>query len=86
MCSSDLIGGAPIYRLHTITCPIFFLQGGADNIYRRSDACLGYELLRSHGLPTAYREIDGGDHVLGNVAREGVDAVLAWLREIAFLR
>jgi dipeptidyl aminopeptidase/acylaminoacyl peptidase len=82
----DAIGGAPIYRLHTITCPIFFLQGGADNIYRRSDARLGYELLRSHGLPASYREIEAGDHVLGNVPHEGADAVLAWLREIAFLR
>ena len=82
----DCIGGAPIYRLHTITCPIYFLQGGADNVYRRSDARLGYELLRSHGLPVSYCEIEAGDHVLGNVPREGADAVLAWLREIAFLR
>ncbi len=80
------VGGAPIYRLHTITCPIFFLQGGADNPYRRSDARLGYELRRSHGLPAAYQEIAAGDHVLGNVPREAADAVLAWLREIAFLR
>ena len=82
----DCIGGAPIYRLHTITCPILFLQGGADNIYRRSDARLGYELLRSHGLPASHREIEAGEHVLGNVPHEGADAVLAWLREIAFLR
>jgi acetyl esterase/lipase len=82
----DAIGGAPIYRLHTVSCPIFFLQGGADNVYRRSDARLGYELLRSHGLPASYREIEMGDHVLGNVAHEGASAVLAWLREIAFLR
>jgi len=82
----DAIGSAPIYRLHTITCPIFFLQGGADNVFRRSDARLGYELLRSHGLPTSYQEIEAGDHVLGNVSREGADAVLMWLREIAFLR
>lgn len=82
----DAIGGAPIYRLHTVTCPIFFLQGGADNVFRRSDARLGYELLRSHGLPASYHEIEAGDHVLGNVAREGADAVLAWLHEIAFLR
>jgi dipeptidyl aminopeptidase/acylaminoacyl peptidase len=82
----DAIGGAPIYQLHTITCPIFFLQGGADNIFRRSDARLGYELLRSHSLPTSYQEIEAGDHVLGNVPREGATAVVAWLREIAFLR
>jgi len=82
----DCIGGAPIYRLHTINCPIFFLQGGADNVFRRTDARLGYDLLRAHGLPASYREIEAGDHVLGNVPHEGADAVLAWLREIAFLR
>ncbi|GEM_PF-662994 len=51
----DALGGAPIYRLHTISCPILFLQGGADNVYRRSDARLGYELPRSHGLPASCR-------------------------------
>jgi dipeptidyl aminopeptidase/acylaminoacyl peptidase len=81
----DAIGGAPIYRLHTVNCPILFLQGGADNVFRRSDARLGYDLLRSHGLPTAYQEIAGGDHTLGNVAQEGVDAVVTWLRKIGFL-
>jgi acetyl esterase/lipase len=82
----DAISGAPIYRLHTVSCPIFFLQGGQDNVYRRSDARLGYDLLRSYDLPASYLEIEAGDHVLGNVPREGADAVLAWLREIAFLR
>lgn len=82
----DSIGGAPVYRLHTIACPILFLQGGADNVFRRSDARLGYELLKSHGLPASYREIEAGDHVLGNVPIEATDAVLGWLRELAFLR
>src|ERR687886_1300173 len=70
----DCIGGAPIYRLHTITCPILFLQGGADNPFRRTDARLGYEVMRAHGLPAAYQEIAAGDHVLGNVPREGAGA------------
>jgi acetyl esterase/lipase len=72
--------------LHTITCPILFLQGGADNPFRRSDGRLGCELLRAHGLPTAYFEIETGDHTLGNVPREGADAVPAWLQKITFLR
>lgn len=55
-------------------------------MYRRSDAWLGYEVLRSHGLPASYREIEAGDHALANVPREGADAVLAWLHEMAFLR
>jgi predicted alpha/beta-hydrolase family hydrolase len=82
----DAISGAPIYRLQTVNCPIFFLQGGQDNVYRRSDAWLGYELLRSYDLPASYLELEAGDHVLGNVPREGADAVVAWLREIAFIR
>ncbi|MBV9282811.1 MAG: alpha/beta hydrolase [Chloroflexi bacterium] len=81
----DAIGGAPIYRLHKVSCPILFLQGGADNLFRRSDARLGYELLQSHGLPASYREIEGGDHILSNVAGEGAEAVLLWLRGIGFL-
>lgn len=82
----DAVGNAPVYRLHELTCPIFFLQGGADNVFRRSDARLGYELLRSYGLPSAHLEIEGGDHVLGNVPTEATTAVLAWLREVGFLR
>ena len=82
----DAIGGAPIYRLHEVTCPVLFLQGGADNAFRRSDARLGYELLRSYDLPAAHVEIEAGDHILGNVPSEATTAVLAWLREVAFLR
>gem|GEM_PF-7106869 len=50
------------------------LQGGADTVVRRSHARLGYELLRSHGLPASYREIEAGDHVLGNVPFDAADA------------
>jgi hypothetical protein len=82
----DGVGGAPIYRLHTVGCPILFLQGGADNVFRRSEARLGYELLRSHGLPTAYHEIEDGDHVLGNVAQDATRLILTWLRECVLLQ
>lgn len=51
--------GLYVYRLHTIRCPIFSLQGDPDNVFRRSDARLGCELMRAHGLPTSYREIEG---------------------------
>jgi dipeptidyl aminopeptidase/acylaminoacyl peptidase len=80
----DAVAGAPIYRLQEVSCPILFLQGGADNIFRRTDARLGYDLLRSFGMPAGYQEISGGYHTLSNVARQGADAVLAWLREILF--
>ncbi len=81
----DFVGGAPIYRLHEAKCPIFFLQGGADNAFRRTDARLGYEILRGRGLPADYREIGGGDHGLANAAPEATAAVLEWLRHVAFL-
>ncbi len=82
----DFIGGAPIYRLHETTCPIFFLQGGADNVFRRTDARLGYEMMQWRGLPAGYREIESGDHGLSNVPQEAAMAVLDWLRAMSFLR
>lgn len=82
----DYIGGAPVYQLRTITRPVLFLQGGADNVFRRTDALLGYRMMVEQGLPADYHEIVEGDHGLGNVPVEATAAVLDWLRAQTFLR
>jgi len=33
----DFIAGQPVHFLHQIKCPVFFLEGSADNPYRRTD-------------------------------------------------
>jgi alpha-beta hydrolase superfamily lysophospholipase len=75
----DFISGAPIYRLAMLTRPVLFLQGAADNVFRRTDARLGYEMMRAHWLQAGYREIAEGDHGLGNKPHEATTAVLDWL-------
>lgn len=82
----DFIGQSPIYHLHEAKCPLFFLQGEADNVFRRSDARLGYEILKSRGLPAHYLEIEQGKHGLENVPQESTSAILAWLHEIGILK
>ena len=82
----DFISGAPVYRLAALTRPVYFLQGGADNVFRRTDARLGYELMQAHGLSVDYREIVDGDHGLANKPQEATTAVLDWLRVKSFLQ
>lgn len=78
----DYIGGAPVYRLPDLTCPVLFLQGADDNLWRRNDARLGYEGMLAAGLPARYVEIEGGDHGLDAGREVAVDALVAWLREL----
>ena len=82
----DFISGAPIYQLLTIMRPVFFLQGDADNVFRRTDARLGYEMMHERGLPADYLTIAGGDHGLDTRPQEATAAVLDWLRAKTFLR
>lgn len=82
----DFVGGAPIFAVASIECPVFFLQGSKDNPFRRSDAWLGKELRRTAGRPVEYQEIEGGDHGMDQKAEEGASAVLSWLTDIGVLR
>ncbi|GCE15378.1 alpha/beta hydrolase family protein [Tengunoibacter tsumagoiensis] len=77
----DFVSNAPLYHLQNITCPVFFLQGGVDNIYRRTDARLGYEILKRLNQPVDYLEIEHGNHGLETAPEEGTMAVLNWLHE-----
>lgn len=81
----NFIGQSPIYHLREAKCPLFFLQGEADNVFRRSDARLGYEILKSRGLPAHYLEIEQGKHALENVPQESTSAILTWLHDIGIL-
>lgn len=78
----DFLNEAPVYNLRAIRCPVFFLQGGADNHWRRADSWLGYQLLKSTGAK--YLEMEGGDHGLDTVADAAAKEAFAWLEEIDF--
>ncbi len=78
----DYILEAPVYRLGEIGCPVLFLQGAEDNIWRRSDAWIGHQLLLRAGKETRHREIEGGDHNLDSGRQEALGELIDWLRQI----
>jgi pimeloyl-ACP methyl ester carboxylesterase len=81
----DFIGNAPVYNLQDISCPVFFLQGAADNPWRRSDAWVGYLVMQKNGQTVKYLEIEGGDHGLDNVPERCTQEVVTWLKEMRFI-
>lgn len=81
----DFLGRAPVYNLPAITCPVFFLQGAADNIWRRSDAWIGYQMMQQYGLQSKYLELADGDHGLNNMAEKSTEEIIKWLKEIKIL-
>lgn len=81
----DSLCNAPVFRMNQTKCPVFFLQGAKDNLWRRSDAWIGHETLKRACLPTKYLEIAGGDHGLSEGARKGTAESLKWLRELGIL-
>lgn len=78
----DFLGNAPVYDLRSIKCPVFFLQGAVDNVWRRTDSWLGYQLLKAKGAK--YLEMENGDHGLDTVADAAAKEAFAWLQEIDF--
>lgn len=81
----DTIINAPMFCLNQIKCPVFFLQGGSDNPYRRADAFLGYLLMNKSGITAKYLELSGGDHCLNGVEKQYCSEVINWLKEIQIL-
>lgn len=79
----DFLEEAPVYSLKSIPCPVFFLQGGRDNPWRRTDAWLGYLLLKEKGAK--YLELEDGDHGLDTAPERGAAETLAWLESIGIL-
>jgi dipeptidyl aminopeptidase/acylaminoacyl peptidase len=75
----DTVNNAPIQTIKKIKCPILFLQGTADNPYRKADAKMGFELMNRENLSATHIEIDGGTHELDNVTNEAMKIVFDWL-------
>ena len=82
----DDISNAPVHALleGKITCPVLFLQGLADNVFRCSDARLAYDILHRAGLPAKLIEYPGGSHGLDETAERATDDLFGWLGEIGF--
>lgn len=80
----DTISKAPMHTMDKIRCPVLFLQGQEDGIYRRLDALLGYELMMKADCDnrTAYIPIEGGNHDLDNMPETATDKVFEWLLPI----
>ena len=83
----DTISNAPIQKhiLGNVKCPVLFLQGGADNVYRCADAKMAYDLLRYDDVPAKHIEIENGNHGLDNVADEAAKVAVDWLMDIGVL-
>jgi dipeptidyl aminopeptidase/acylaminoacyl peptidase len=68
-----LVGPYPLYRrrylerspinyAEYLTCPVIFFQGLDDTIVPADQSEMMFELLREHGVPTAYIAFDGEQH------------------------
>jgi len=77
----DTVSKAPIHSMDKINCPVLFLQGTADNVYRCADAKMAYDLMLRKNPQTqaAYIPLTGGTHGLDNMADEAVSAAFQWL-------
>lgn len=85
----DFLTKAPVYDLRDLSmsgeralCPVFFLQGAIDNVWRRTDAWLGHQLLKARG--SKHFEMENGDHGLDSVAEAAAQEAFSWLQEIDF--
>ena len=81
----DVLENAPMHTMHRVSCPVFFLQGGKDNAYRRADALLGTFLLQEAEKPVEYKELVNGGHVLNGAEDVCAEETLAWLRRVCIL-
>ena len=84
---TDTVSNAPIQKhiMENIKCPILFLQGGFDNVFRRTDAKMAYDLLRYDNVPVKHIEIEKGNHGLDNVADEAAKVTMDWLLDIGMV-
>ena len=80
----DFLENAPVHSVKNITCPVFFLEGTADNPYRRSDGQLGHLLRQAHGLKSRHQELEGGVHGLWNLGDERNRLIVDFLAESGF--
>jgi pimeloyl-ACP methyl ester carboxylesterase len=80
------VGRAPIYDIHKVECPVYFLQGGADNAKRRGDALMAHEYMTAANRNCKHKEIAGGDHGLDNVVDTRREEIQNWLHEIGMIK
>jgi dipeptidyl aminopeptidase/acylaminoacyl peptidase len=80
----DTITKAPMHTMDKIKCPVLFLQGQEDGIYRRLDAQLGYDLMIKSDCDkrTSYMPIEGGNHDIDNMPEVATERVFEWLLPI----
>lgn len=79
---TDAISNAPIHTMRNVKCPILFLQGLKDNVFRCADAKMAYQIMKEKNLPATYIELNDGDHGLDNVADEAVEHIFNWLPSV----
>jgi len=75
----DTVRHAPVYTIKNIKCPVLFLQGTDDNIYRITDAYIAHHILQQNGLSSRHIEIEDGSHGLENKADEVVRHVFEFI-------
>ena len=77
----DAICNAPIHTMHKISCPVLFLQGMQDDLFRCADAKMAYDLMTRENSQngTAYIPLEGADHGLSNMAEEAMCSAFEWL-------
>ena len=75
----DTVQHAPVHTIKNVKCPVLFLQGTNDNIYRITDARMAHHILRENGRPSMHIEIEGGSHSLGNKAGEALRHVFEFI-------
>ena len=75
----DVVSNAPVHTIKNIKCPVLFLQGTADNVYRITDAKIAYEIIKSNGGNSTHIELKNGTHELENVIDEAMNNIFEWL-------
>ena len=78
----DELKNLVVYEMDKIKCPVFFLQGANDNVWRNTDAKLGYELMKQNNQLCKYYVIDDAGHGLDEKPVECTQQCIEWLKEI----
>ncbi len=81
---TDVVSNAPVHMVKDILCPVLFLQGTADNVFRITDAKIGYEIMKSNGRDATHIEIENGTHELENVFELAMEHIYRWLLPILY--
>lgn len=78
----DELKNLAVYSMDKIKCPVFFLQGAEDNIWRLTDAKLGYELMKQNNQVCKYFLVDDAGHGLDEKPKVCSQKSIEWLKDI----